>query len=78
MTTPTFSARLRRLWPYFAGGRRGVWLVLGGAVVGAATEPMIPGLLQPLLDSGFKNTTLPLWLVPLAVIGLFAVRSAAG
>ena len=78
MTTPTFSARLRRLWPYFSGGRRGVWLVLGGAVVGAATEPMIPGLLQPLLDSGFKNSTLPLWLVPLAVIGLFAVRSAAG
>lgn len=78
MTTPTFTARLRRLWPYFAGGRRGVWLVLGGAVVGAATEPMIPGLLQPLLDSGFKNSSLPLWLVPVAVIGIFAVRSAAG
>lgn len=78
MTTPSFSARLRRLWPYFAGGRIGVLMVLGGAVVGAATEPMIPALLQPLLDSGFKDASLPLWLIPLAVIGIFAVRSAAG
>jgi ATP-binding cassette, subfamily B, bacterial MsbA len=78
MTTPTFTARLRRLWPYFAGGRRGVWLVLGGALVGAATEPMVPGLLKGLLDKGFKDSALPLWLVPLAVIGVFTVRSAAG
>ncbi len=76
--TRSFWQRLRRLWPYFAGGRLGVLLVLGGALVGAITEPMIPALMQPLLDNGFNSNQLPLWLVPVAVIGLFAVRSLAG
>ncbi|MFG5409340.1 lipid A export permease/ATP-binding protein MsbA [Piscinibacter sakaiensis] len=70
--------RLRRLWPYFAGSRLGVLMVLGGALVGAVTEPMIPALMKPLLDSGFNDNSLPLWLVPVVIIGLFAVRSAAG
>ena len=78
MTDARFIDRLRRLWPYFAGGRTGVLLVLAGALVGALTEPLIPALMQPLLDSGFNSNKLPLWLVPLAVIGIFAVRSGAG
>jgi subfamily B ATP-binding cassette protein MsbA len=44
----------------------------------AATEPMIPAMMKPLLDSGFKSGQLPLWIVPLAIIGLFAVRGLAG
>ncbi len=76
--SPTFKQRLRRLAPYFAGTRRGFVLVVVGAAVAAATEPMIPALLKPLLDSGFKAGTLNLWLVPLAVIGLFVVRGLAG
>ena len=74
----SFWQRLRRLWPYFAGSRVGVMLVLGGALVGALTEPLIPAMMQPLLDSGFNSDRLPLWLIPLVVIGIFALRSGAG
>jgi ATP-binding cassette, subfamily B, bacterial MsbA len=70
--------RLRRIAPFFARSRLGFVMVAVGAVVGAATEPLIPALMQPLLDSGFKGGTLPLWLIPLAVIGLFAIRGLAG
>ena len=76
--TPTLKARLRRIAPYFAGTRRNFALVLVGAIVGATTEPAIPVLLKPLLDSGFKAGTLQLWLVPVAIIGIFLVRGLAG
>ena len=78
LPSPTFKSRLRRMAPYFADSRRGLVAVFGAALVGAATEPMIPALMQPLLDSGFKAGTLPLWLVPIVLIGLFAVRGLAG
>ena len=71
-------ARLKRLLPYF-GARRGTWaLVAAGAVVGAATEPMIPALLQPLLDHGFQAGQLEIWTVPVALLLLFGVRGLAG
>jgi subfamily B ATP-binding cassette protein MsbA len=47
-------------------------------VVTAATEPMIPALLKPLLDQGFTAAQLPLWMVPVAIIGLFACAGLAG
>ena len=78
MTTPRFLVRLRRLWPYFADARLGIWLVLGGSLVAALTEPLVPALLKPLIDSGFNSNELPLWLVPLVVIGIFTVRGVAG
>ncbi len=74
----TLSQRLALIWPYFRDSRRGVALVVGAALVAASTEPMIPALMQPLLDSGFKAGTLALWLVPIVLIGLFAVRGLAG
>ena len=46
-------------------------------LVAAATEPMIPALLEKLLDSGFGKADLNLWLVPLAVISVFAIRGVA-
>ena len=58
--------------PYFA------WIGLGlSVVVGAALEPAIPALLKPLLDDGFNSKTLALWTIPIAVIGLFMLRSCA-
>ena len=69
---------MQRIAPYFAGTRRGFALVIVGAIVGAATEPAIPALLKPLLDSGFKAGTLQLWLVPVAIIGIFVIRGLAG
>ena len=74
----TLTERLVRIAPYFRDSRRGLVGVVLAALVGALTEPMIPALMQPLLDSGFKAGKLPLWLVPVVLIGLFAVRGLAG
>jgi subfamily B ATP-binding cassette protein MsbA len=72
------TQRLRRLLPYF-GKLRGTWaLVALGAMVGAATEPVIPALLKPLLDQGFQRGELEIWTVPAALLALFAVRGLAG
>ena len=80
MTLPvsTLKSRLARIAPYFLTSRRGFVLAFAGSLIGAATEPMIPALMKPLLDSGFQQGTLPLWLVPLAIVGLFALRGVAG
>ena len=70
--------RLGRLRPYF-GRNGGTWTLVGlGALVGAATEPMIPALLKPLLDRGFQRGELEIWTVPAALLLLFAVRGLAG
>lgn len=70
--------RIRRLLPYF-GGLRGTWILVAlGAMVGAATEPLIPALLKPLLDRGFQQGTLEIWTVPAALLLLFGVRGLSG
>ena len=70
-------ARLRRLAVYF-GDQRAAWtLAIIATLVGAATEPLLPALLQPLLDRGFTEGTLPLWIIPIALLGLFAIRGLA-
>lgn len=69
--------RLRRLAPYF-GHQRGIWAVaILSTLAAALTEPMIPALFQPLLDKGFADNKLPLWAIPVAVMGLFTVRGMA-
>lgn len=46
-------------------------------VVGAALEPTIPALLKPLLDKGFNSHQIPIWIIPVLIIGLFMLRSSA-
>jgi subfamily B ATP-binding cassette protein MsbA len=75
---PTLLQRLARLAPYLRSGRVGLVGAGLGAIVGAATEPVIPALMKPLLDKGFGAGGLPLWLVPLVIIGIFALRGVAG
>jgi len=75
---PNLLKRLARLLPYLKSSQWGLLAALLAAVVTAATEPAIPWLLGRLLDQGFAVGQLPLWWVPTAIIGLFAVRSAAG
>jgi ATP-binding cassette, subfamily B, bacterial MsbA len=79
LVSPTgLLARLKRLLPYF-GGLRGTWAMVAlGAIVGAATEPMIPALLKPLLDNGFAQGKLEIWTIPAALLLLFGVRGLAG
>lgn len=46
-----------------------------GMIVTAATEPMFPAVLRLILDRGFvAKPTIALWMVPVAVIGIFVLR----
>jgi subfamily B ATP-binding cassette protein MsbA len=73
----SLGQRLLRIWPYFKG-HKGSMAVAGLAMlVAAATEPAIPALLKTLLDEGFVADAFPLWMVPAALMGLFAIRGIA-
>ena len=73
----TVRQRLWRVMSYFAKPRS-AWIALAlSVVVGSALEPTIPALLKPLLDDGFNSKTLDLWVIPVAVIALFTLRSSA-
>jgi len=74
----TILQRLRRFWPYFRQARTGIVLAIAGTLVGALSEPMIPALLKSLLDRGFTEGQIPLWMVPAALMGLFGLRGLAG
>ena len=75
---PTLLQRFARLLPYIRNSRAGLLAALLGALVTALTEPLIPALMNRLLDQGFTQGQLPLWMVPVAIIGLFALRSVSG
>lgn len=74
---PPLTRRLARLMTWFGGSRR--WWALGffTALIAALTEPLMPALVKPLLDRGFTRGQLALWIVPVAMILLFAVRGFA-
>lgn len=64
--------------PYF-GAFPGTWmLVVLGAIVGSATEPLIPALFDLLIERGFKQGAIPLWTVPVVLLLVFGVRGMAG
>jgi subfamily B ATP-binding cassette protein MsbA len=54
------------------------WAVLCAVVsffAAAGIDPLVPALFKQLLDHGFKaELGYPMWLVPLVIVGLFAVR----
>lgn len=72
------TQRLLRLWPYFRSARTGIVVAAVGTLIGALTEPMIPALLKTLLDRGFAQGNIELWMVPVALMGLFGARGLAG
>lgn len=76
-TLPDLSQRLRRVYRYFLQPLGAWWITIVSMVVVAMTEPMIPALLKPLLDSGFQQSRLELWQVPAALLALFGVRGLA-
>ncbi|MBE2245463.1 MAG: lipid A export permease/ATP-binding protein MsbA [Burkholderiaceae bacterium] len=75
---PTLKQRLARIAPYFSNARAGFAVAAVASLVGSATEPVLPALMKPLLDEGFEAGAIPLWLVPIVIVGLFALRGAAG
>ncbi len=74
---PSIGQRLKRLWPYFRSAKPGIVLAGLGTLVAALTEPMIPALLQALLDQGFVAKGIALWMVPVALLGVFGLRGVA-
>ena len=74
----TLSQRLLRLWPYFRSAKTGIGLAAFATLIGALTEPLIPALLKTLLDRGFAQGNVELWMVPVALMGLFGIRGVAG
>jgi subfamily B ATP-binding cassette protein MsbA len=77
MTSPQHYARLLKFMrPY--------WLQFGVAILSmilaAATEPLFPALMKPLLDSSFSpaGSEYPIWMYPLAIVGIFMCRGAFG
>ena len=73
----SLGARLRRVYAYFAlQPRLWVYAVLA-TLVGALTEAAVPAMLKPLLDRGFTESSLPLWMVPAAVLFMFILRGVS-
>ena len=70
--------RLGRIGRHFSRPRAAWVVAILATVTMSLTEPLIPALLQPLLDHGFQQRSLPVWLVPAALLGLFGVRGLAG
>jgi subfamily B ATP-binding cassette protein MsbA len=69
----TFKRLLRLLSPY----KIRIAVALLATAVTAATEPAIAALMKQLLDKGFVNPSFPVWLAPVFVISIFAVRGLA-
>lgn len=70
--------RIRRVWPYFSQAHGSWALAIGATFVASATEPFVPALLKPLLDRGFQQGSLDLWLVPVSLMLLFTIRGLSG
>jgi subfamily B ATP-binding cassette protein MsbA len=61
-------AYVRPYWKMFGLGIAGMALI-------AATEPLFPALMRPLLDKGFSGKPRDdLWIAPLAIVGIFLLR----
>jgi subfamily B ATP-binding cassette protein MsbA len=73
-----FSLRLRRVWQYFRPGKVAMVLALIATITASFTEPLVPALLKPLLDQGFKKGSFSIWVVPVSLLLLFGVRGLAG
>ncbi|HEY0847775.1 MAG TPA: lipid A export permease/ATP-binding protein MsbA [Noviherbaspirillum sp.] len=69
---------LKRLFSMVVPYRGKLILAFVGMIITAATEPMFPAVMKVLLDNGFVGKpTFALWLVPVAVIGIFVLRGIA-
>jgi subfamily B ATP-binding cassette protein MsbA len=70
-----FPSSVKRLAALHRPYKKRLALAFLGMIVTAATEPVVPYIFKILLDKGFAGKpTFSLWLVPLAVIGIFAIR----
>lgn len=76
-SAPHIFKRLHRAGKYFARPYSAWVAAFTALLIVSVSEPMVPALLQPLLDKGFKQNSFPIWMVPVALIGLYSVRGAS-
>ena len=74
LTTPVFLKRFFRAGRYFTQPPVAWIAALAALSIVSVSEPLIPALLQPLLDKGFQQNSLSVWMVPVSLIGLFLLR----
>lgn len=68
---PHFS----RLWNSVRHYKKRIAFAIFGMIGAAATEPMFPTILKPLIDQGFAGAaSFSLWMVPASIVGIFVVR----
>jgi len=72
-----FSHIVRRLFNLLAPYKARLTVALLATALTSATEPALAALMKQLLDNGFLKASFPLWMVPLAVIGIFFLRGLA-
>ena len=76
VSSPTsLIRRLKRCWGHFKSPYYAWVSAILGVLVVSICEPLVPALLQPLLDKGFVSGGLQVWMVPVALIGIFFARS---
>ncbi len=64
-----------RLWNAVRQYKKRIVLAVAGMIGAAATEPMFPRILKPLIDKGFSGTpAFSLWMVPVSIVGIFLLR----
>lgn len=70
-----FPAHLSRLFGMLGPYKKRLIIAFCGMIMTALTEPMFPAVMRLLLDNGFGGKpTFSLWLVPLAIVGIFVLR----
>lgn len=73
-----FPNTVKRLAELHRPFKKRLTLAFIAMIITAATEPVVPYIFQVLLDKGFVGKpSFSLWLVPLAVIGIFVIRGAS-
>ncbi|HTP62731.1 MAG TPA: lipid A export permease/ATP-binding protein MsbA [Burkholderiales bacterium] len=73
---PTSTALYLRLLSYVRPYAKAFALAVLGMIAAAATEPLLPALMQPLLDRGFgpSTRTIPPLLFAAGIVGVFVLR----
>jgi subfamily B ATP-binding cassette protein MsbA len=65
---------LTRLWHAVKPYKLRILFALLGMVGAALTEPVFPYILKVLIDNGFSEKTLSIWMIPLITVGIFFLR----
>ena len=73
-SAPGLRQTARRLLPFFWPQRWGLVFTMLAYLGAAATEPLIPALIQKVFGEGFRADAFAVWWVPVVLIGLFVLR----